>query len=85
MKVFLTNQTKLAVLAGVSPEHLSSVKSGKQGVSDSLASKLSKLTGIEMTTWASATRRAKLKKELSAFFKKERKAELEYCKEKASS
>jgi len=74
-RIYVTNQTKLASIIGVTIQHLSNVKHGKSGVSDELAKLLEQITGIKRTLWMSATRVKTLQRELNTFFKKQKEEE----------
>jgi plasmid maintenance system antidote protein VapI len=74
-RIYITNQTKLASVIGVTIQHLSKVKHGKSGVSDALAQLLEQMTGIKRTLWMSTTRIKTLQRELDTFFKKQKEEE----------
>lgn len=78
--IFITNQNKLSEIAGITPQHLSSIKAGTRGASDELLSALVSLTEINRDTWISKSSKLTLKRELKAFFKKEKDNESEFLR-----
>jgi len=78
MAVFLTNQKKLAASVGISEVHMTQLKKGLNGISDSLAEKLETITGISRITWASAGRKSsQLSISLKKFFRLEKIREID--------
>jgi len=74
-RIYVTNQTKLADIGGITPQHLSAIKGGKTMPSDALAVILETITGINRSTWKAHSRRLILKDELKEFFALEKQSE----------
>ena len=75
MPVFITNQTKLALVVGVTPQHLSTVKNSNKPINSDLSEKLTKVTGIEYTLWSDPEKKLVLKEKLKTFFLNQREKE----------
>ena len=79
-KVFITNQEKLAGLADITPQYLSSIKTGKNEPGDTLITILESLTGIDRLIWKDPNRKLSLKGKLKEFFTQQRAAEADFIR-----
>ena len=77
MLKYITNQTKLASKAGITPEHLSGVKTGNKQISVALATLLASLTGMSVGAWIAPSMKDARKKDLKKFFLNQKKKQKE--------
>jgi len=75
-KFFVTNQNKLAELANITPQHLSSIKAGTRNASTKTIDMLASITGIIPQYWTDRTKKIQLKQYLRLFFKKQKENEM---------
>lgn len=81
-KFFVTNQNRLAELANITPQHLSSIKAGTRKASKNTIDILSSITGIIPETWTDKTKKNQLKQHLKWFFIKQKQNEMLFLQSK---
>ncbi len=77
MRVFITNNKKLAAMAGVTSQYLSAAKK-TASISNSLAELLKKITGIEHDFWQKSSLIGELNSKLKSFFTNQLEKEKEF-------